>query len=89
MFYHCVLRLQNEISVKKLFKVKNILKKCERFLFYITNYKRNEKKKKQYIQLIAYIYEYKVLNIILTNITLCITSKNKMCLFNFPSLNLK
>ena len=48
-----------------------------------------KKKKKQYIQLIAYIYEYKVLNIILTNITLCITSKNKMCLFNFPSLNLK
>ena len=58
---------------------------------FVLHYKLQEKwkKKKQYIQLIAYIYEYKVLNIILTNITLCITSKNKMCLFNFPSLNLK
>ena len=58
---------------------------------FVLHYELQEKwkKKKQYIQLIAYIYEYKVLNIILPNITLCITSKNKMCLFNFPSLNLK
>ena len=59
------------------------------FCFTLRITREMKKKKKQYIQLIAYIYEYKVLNIILTNITLCITSKNKMCLFNFPSLNLK
>ena len=59
------------------------------FCFTLQITREMKKKKKQYIQLIAYIYEYKVLNIILTNITLCITSKNKMCLFNFPSLNLK
>ena len=51
---------------------------------FVLHYELQEKwKKKQYIQLIAYIYEYKVLNIILPNITLCITSKNKMCLFIF------
>ena len=59
------------------------------FCFTLRIIREMKKKQKQYIQLIAYIYEYKVLNIILTNITLCITSKNKMCLFNFPSLNLK
>ena len=56
---------------------------------FVLHYELQEKwKKKQYIQLIAYIYEYKVLNIILPNITLCITSKNKMFI-HFPSLNLK
>ena len=56
------------------------------FLFYIINYKRNLK---QFIQLIANIYQLKVDNIILLNRALCTLPKNKMFTFNFSSLILR
>ena len=55
-------------------------------MFYILNYKRNIK---QFIRLFANIYPYKVDNIISLISTLCMSSKNKMFMFDFPSLILK
>ena len=55
-------------------------------MFYILNYKRNLK---QFIRLFANIYQYKVDNIILPISTLGMSPKNKMIMFDFPSLILK
>ena len=55
-------------------------------MFYILNYNRNIK---QFIRLFANIYPYKVDNIISLISTLCMSSKNKMFMFDFPSLILK
>ena len=56
------------------------------YLFYIINHKRNLK---QFIRLIANIYQYKIENIILLKGTLCIPPKSKTFSFNFPDLILK
>ena len=50
------------------------------------NYKSNLK---QFIWLIAHIYQYKVDNMILPINNLCILPENKIFMWNFPSLVLK
>ena len=66
--YHGVWRSQNKAGVKaSWFNVTNI-KKVKVFLFYIINFKRNLK---QFIWLIAIIYQYKVDIIILLECTWC------------------
>ena len=56
---------------------------------FILHYKLQGKFMTLYIQLIPNIYKFKVDKIILPNSNLCMPSKNKMIMFNFPDLILK